>query len=112
MSSKKTHDLVATVGSYTDRKTGQEKRNYQNCGFACTNEKGQITSVKILSLPQAFKDMEWEGWLNLYPLKNDPADFEQTPQRQPQQQPQRQQPQQQPQQQQQASAFDADDIPF
>ena len=101
--SKKTHDLVATVGSYTDRQTGEEKKRFKNCGFASTNDKGQI-SIMIDALPLS---REWEGWLNLYPLRENRENN--NTQTQPQQQ---QQPQQQPQQQQQASAFDDDDIPF
>ena len=95
--SKKTHDLVATVGSYTDRQTGEDKKRFKNCGFAFTNDKGQI-SIMIDALPLS---REWEGWLNLYPLReNNNAQTQPQPQRQ------------QPQQPQQPSAFDADDIPF
>ena len=117
--SKKTHDLVATVATFIDKETGEKKKRFQNCGFACTNEKGQISSVKIESLPQAFNGMEWEGWLNLYPLREKEDDNAPTQQRQPQQQQQiqpqqQQQPQPQPPQQpqQQPSVFDEDDIPF
>lgn len=94
--SKKTHDLVATVGTYNDRQTGEEKKRFKNCGFACTNDKGQV-SIMIDALPLS---REWSGWLSLYPLReNNNAQAQQ-------------QPQQQPQKQQQASAFDLDDIPF
>jgi hypothetical protein len=119
--SKKTHDLVATVATFINKETGEKKKRFQNCGFACTNEEGQISSVKIEALPQAFNGMEWEGWLNLYPLRDKEEDNAPTQQRQPQQQIQQQQqiqPQQQiqtqqPQQpQQQPSVFDEDDIPF
>ena len=100
--SKYTHDIVATIGEYTD-KEGNTKKRYQKCGAAFTNDEGQI-SIKLDAVPIT---PDWSGWLSLYPKKEYDA-----PQRQPQQQnrppaePARQQPA--------AAAADPnqDDIPF
>ena len=65
MSAKRTHDLVATVGEYTNRQTGETKKRYQNCGSAFTNDDGNI-SIKLEALPLS---KEWSGFLSLYPVK-------------------------------------------
>lgn len=59
--SKKTHDVVATVGSYKTS-SGEEKKRYVHCGSAFTNDEGQI-SIKLDSVPVS---PEWSGWLSLY----------------------------------------------
>lgn len=84
MNNKRTHNVVATIGTYTTP-DGEEKKRYQNCGMATTNDKGQI-SIKLNATPVA---PEWNGWLNLYSIEND---NQSSPPRQ--QQPPRQQPQQ------------------
>ncbi len=61
MSTRKTHDVVATVGGYTDGQ-GQAKKRYVNVGSAFTNDEGQI-SIKLESVPVS---PEWSGWLSLY----------------------------------------------
>ena len=66
MSVKRTHDVVATVGSYTTPE-GKIKKRYQNCGTATTNDEGQI-SIKLNAVPVA---PDWSGWMNLYPITND-----------------------------------------
>ena len=40
MASKKTHDAVATIGSYKDR-DGNEKKRYVNVGSVFTDEDGR-----------------------------------------------------------------------
>ena len=65
MSAKRTHDLVATVGEYTNRQTGETKKLYQNCGSAFTNDDGNI-SIKLEALPLS---KDWSGFLSLYPVK-------------------------------------------
>ena len=97
MPNKKTHDVVATVGTFTTPK-GDEKKRYQNCGVAFTNENGQL-SIKLNAVPV---NPDWSGWLNLYPSEND--NRPQNQQTQTQQQPQRQAPQR--------NFQDDDDIPF
>lgn len=84
MSNTYTHDIVATVGTYTDRE-GNEKKRYQKCGIAMTDEDGRL-SLKLEAMPVT---PDWSGWLNLYPKKDYDA-----PQRQntPPMEPIRQQP--------------------
>ena len=45
-----THKIVATVGKYKDRQTGEEKKRYLLCGVAFTDEQGRI-SLKIDAMP-------------------------------------------------------------
>ena len=58
---KKTHNLVAVVGKYTDSQ-GQEKKRYLTIGAAFTREDGSM-ALKIESIPVG---PEWNGWVNLY----------------------------------------------
>ena len=62
--SKYTHDVTATVGSYTNRE-GDEKKRYVNVGKAFTDDYGRI-SIKLETIPVG---PEWSGWLSLYPAK-------------------------------------------
>lgn len=62
-----THKIVATVGKYKDRQTGEEKKRYLQCGVAFTDEQGRI-SLKIDAMPVS---PEWSGFLLLYPLNDD-----------------------------------------
>ena len=62
-----THKIVATVGKYTDRQTGEEKKRYLQCGVAFTDEQGRI-SLKIDAMPVT---PDWSGFLSLYPLDDD-----------------------------------------
>ena len=66
MASKYTHDVVATVGEYTNV-IGEKKKNYQNVGKAFTNEYGQV-SIKMTAMPVG---PEWSGWLSMYDRKTD-----------------------------------------
>ena len=59
-----THDIVATIGTYTDR-DGNEKKRYHKCGAAFTNDEGNI-SIKIDAMPV---HPEWSGWLSLFEKK-------------------------------------------
>lgn len=67
MASRRTHDVVATVGTYKDRSTGEEKKRYSNVGSAFTDDQGRIT-IKLDTVPCA---PEWSGWLSLYPVKDE-----------------------------------------
>ena len=67
MASKKTHDVVATVGTYKDRQSGEDKKRYQNVGSAFTDDDGRI-SIKLDAVPVG---PEWSGWLSLYLPKDD-----------------------------------------
>lgn len=101
MPSKKTHDVVATVGSYKDAQ-GAEKKRYVNCGSAFTDENGRV-SIKLDTVPVS---PEWSGWLSLYEPKEKEGGHPQarqsqrTAQRQPNLPPADQQP------------LEEDDIPF
>jgi hypothetical protein len=74
MPSRKTHDVVATVGEYESQ--GQKKKRYANVGSAFTNDEGQI-SIKLDTVPVS---PDWSGWLSLYVPKE--KDGGQTQQRQ------------------------------
>lgn len=65
MPAKYTHDIVATVGKYTDRQTGEEKKQYLTVGKGFTDEQGR-QSLKLNALPVG---PEWSGWVSLYPAK-------------------------------------------
>lgn len=65
MSAKITHDIVATIGKYKDRQTGEEKKQYLTVGKCFTDDQGR-QSIKLDALPVA---PEWSGWLSLYPVK-------------------------------------------
>lgn len=62
-----THKIVATVGKYNDRTTGEEKKRYLTVGTAFTDDQGRI-SLKLEAMPVT---PEWSGWLSLYPLDED-----------------------------------------
>lgn len=62
-----TNKIVATVGTYKDRQTGEEKKRYLTVGTAFTDDQGRI-SLKIDAMPVS---PEWSGWLSLYPLDED-----------------------------------------
>lgn len=63
--SRPTHDIVATIGEYTNS-NGEKKRRYVNCGKAFTGDSG--ISLKIDSLPAG---PGWNGWLSLYPVREE-----------------------------------------
>lgn len=66
MSSKRTHDVVATIGKYKTR-DGEEKKRYLNVGTAFTDDHGRV-SILLTAVPTA--GAEWSGWLSLYPIKD------------------------------------------
>ena len=59
---RKTHDLVATIGTYKDR-DGNEKKRYLTCGVVLTDDEGRM-SIKQDCIPVS---PEWSGWYSLYP---------------------------------------------
>jgi len=61
---RRTHDVVAAVGTYKDR-DGKEKKRYLNCGSAFTDDEGRI-SIKLDAVPVS---PDWSGWLSLYPVE-------------------------------------------
>lgn len=64
---KATNKIVATVGTYKDRQTGEEKKRYITVGTEFTDDQGR-RSLKIDAMPVS---PEWSGWLSLYPLDDD-----------------------------------------
>lgn len=64
---KATNKIVATVGTYKDRQTGEEKKRYLTVGTEFTDDQGR-RSLKIDAMPVS---PEWSGWLSLYPLDED-----------------------------------------
>jgi len=58
-----THEIVATLGEYTDA-TGATKKRYLRCGTGFTTADGNL-SIKLDAIPGP----GWTGWMNLYPLK-------------------------------------------
>lgn len=64
MPSSLTHDVVATIGEYTDAQ-GQKKKRYATCGKCFTDEQGR-QSIKIDVIPVG---TAWSGWLSLYPVE-------------------------------------------
>jgi len=64
---KATNKIVATIGTYKDRQTGEDKKRYMTVGTAFTDDQGRV-SLKIDALPVS---PEWSGWLSLYPLDED-----------------------------------------
>lgn len=66
MAARITHDIVATIGKYKDRQTGEEKKQYLTCGKCFTDDQGR-QSLKIDAIPVT---PEWSGWLSLYPIKD------------------------------------------
>ena len=64
MKARRTHDVVATIGTYKDR-DGNEKKRYQNCGSVFTGEDGRM-SMKLDALPVS---KDWSGFLSFYPVE-------------------------------------------
>lgn len=62
---RKTHDIVATIGKFKDRATGDEKKRYLNVGTLFTDEQDRLT-IKIEAMPIG---LEWSGWLSCYPVE-------------------------------------------
>jgi hypothetical protein len=65
MRARRTHDAVATLGTYKDR-DGNEKKRYATCGTAFTDDEGRV-SIKLDTIPVS---PDWSGWLSLYPIKD------------------------------------------
>jgi hypothetical protein len=64
MPARITHDVVATIGEYTDRESGLKKKRYHTCGKCFTDDEGR-QSIKLDAIPGP----GWSGWLSLYPVE-------------------------------------------
>jgi hypothetical protein len=65
---KRTHDVVATIGTYRDKATGEEKKRRLNIGSVFTDETNGQLSIKLDSVPV---DPEWSGWAAIFPINPD-----------------------------------------
>ena len=64
MASSLTHDVVATIGEYTNS-NGEKKKRYLTVGKCFTDPEGR-QSIKIDAIPGP----GGSGWLSLYPAKD------------------------------------------
>lgn len=62
MESSPTHDVVATLGEYTNAQ-GEKKKRYHTVGKCFTDDQGR-QSIKLEVIPGP----GWSGWLSLYPV--------------------------------------------
>jgi hypothetical protein len=67
MKARYTHDLVATIGEYADKVTGEKKKRRINVGKCFTDDQGRM-SFKMDSIPVG---PEWSGWVSLYDKTTD-----------------------------------------
>lgn len=58
-----THDVVATIGEYTNS-AGEKKKRYLTVGKCFTDDQGR-QSIKLDAVPGP----GWSGWLSLYPVE-------------------------------------------
>ncbi len=65
MKARRTHNVVATIGTYKGR-DGAEKKRYATCGTAFTGEDGRL-SFKLEVVPVS---PEWSGWFKLYEIED------------------------------------------
>lgn len=105
MATIKKYDAVATVGTYKDRQTGEDKKRYVTVGAVFEGDDGRL-SLKLDAVPCS---PDWSGWISFYePDRNQQGRGNNTP-RQQSAPPQRSAGNQQPP----ADDFqDDDDIPF
>jgi hypothetical protein len=62
---KPTHELVATIGEYTDRKTGEKKKRRLKVGTVWLDDQGR-ESILIEAFPVS---REWSGWLSKFEIR-------------------------------------------
>jgi hypothetical protein len=61
---KKAFDAVVVTGEYTDRQTGQTKKQYRTVGAVLQSDDGKL-SLKLELMPT----VGFNGWINFYPPK-------------------------------------------
>lgn len=66
MKAKPTHELLATIGEYTDRQTGEKKKRRLKIATVFTSEEG-YESYKFECLPVG---TEWSGWASKFPIRD------------------------------------------
>jgi len=62
MKSRKKADAVATVGTYKDKVTGEEKKRYANVGTLFESEDGRL-SLKLDTIPIG---PGWSGYIQFF----------------------------------------------
>ena len=62
---KPTHDLLATIGEFTDRATGEKKKRRVRVGTVFLDDNGH-ESIKLDALPVGGT---WNGWLAKFPIR-------------------------------------------
>ena len=97
MANRKVYDAVATVGTYKDKQTGEEKKRRVNVGAVFENDQGQL-SMRLEMVPIGG---EWSGWISFYEPRNDRQGTTRTVTRPPEEPPQAG-----------AGDVEGDDIPF
>lgn len=70
---KPTHELLATIGEYEDRQTGEKKKRRLKIATVFTDEEGR-ESYKFECMPVG---TEWTGWASKFPIR--PRDGRETP---------------------------------
>ena len=66
MKSRKKYDAVATIGTYKDRETGEEKKRYATVGTVFESEDGRL-SLKLDTIPIG---PGWSGYIAFYDPKD------------------------------------------
>ena len=61
--SKPTHDILATIGEYTDRNTGEKKKRRLKVGVMFTDDQGYHWG-KFDSVP-----VNWDGTFGIFPVR-------------------------------------------
>lgn len=62
MKSRKKYDAVATVGTYKDKQTGEEKKRFAAVGTVFESEDGRL-SLKLDTIPVG---PGWSGYISFY----------------------------------------------
>ncbi len=64
---KQTHKVIASVGEYKDRQTGETKKQWRELGRAIDYGDGTV-AIKLDLIPST---PDWSGWIKLVPLDED-----------------------------------------
>jgi len=64
--SRPTHELLATIGEYEDKQTGEKKKRRLKIATVFTSEEGH-ESYKFECLPFG---VEWSGWASKFPIRD------------------------------------------
>ncbi len=64
MPAKPTHELLATIGEYTDR-NGEKKKRRLKLGTVFLDDEGR-QSIRFEAMPFG---VEWSGWANMFPIE-------------------------------------------